>query len=67
MNWANLKEMKCPKTGSNVFEDTGMGYRWPESDFFISYEKFQKIISNTYNLVGGKKYNPDLVDRSGWS
>jgi len=65
MNWDNLKEMRCPETGSSVFEDTGLGYRW-DSGFYISYEKFQEVVNSRYGGRKSRKYDPDSVDRSDW-
>lgn len=66
MDWKNLQTMKCPACSSKIEDAGNMGYRCTGNcDFFISYEKFQRLI--TEMLMPKKpKYDPDKIDRSNW-
>lgn len=56
--------MKCPSCASKI-EDASMGYRCTRCEFFVGYEKFQKLIND---MLMPKKnlYDPDKIDRSDW-
>lgn len=67
MDWRKLQEMKCPKCSARISDiEMAMGYKCQGNcDFFISYEKFQRLI--TEMLMPKKpKYDPDKIDRSNW-
>lgn len=64
MDWKRLQTMRCPSCAGKL-EDAGMGYRCKSCEFFVGYEKFQKLIND---MMMPKKvlYDPDKVDRSDW-
>lgn len=68
MEWANLKEMRCPKCGRDDLEVVNMGYacQWSDCDFKISHDALRRVVNNLYKGAGCRRYNPDAVDRSDW-
>lgn len=66
MEWKRLTTMKCPKCNHNISDKySSMAYECENCDFFISYEKFQRLI-NEMMMPRKPKYDPDKVDRSNW-
>lgn len=75
MDWKKLQEMKCPKCGAKISDEHSTmcyqctrGERGSEAtscDFFVGYERFQKLI-NEMMMPKKPKYDPDKVDRSNW-
>lgn len=48
-NWDHLKEVKCPKEGTNL-ERTGAGYKCVYGDcgYFITHKRFDEIVADLY-------------------
>lgn len=66
MDWKKLQEMKCPSYGHKISDEgSTLGYRCTHCEFFVGYEKFQKLI-NEMMMPKKPKYDPDKVDRSNW-
>ena len=64
MDWKRLQIMKCPSCAGRL-GDSGLGYNCGNCEFYIGYEKFQKLITEAHTP---KKvlYDPDKIDRSDW-